>query len=95
MSEVKWTPGHWTYEPEDYAPEYVRGPAGQLIAHVIGDSAGTQANAYLIAAAPDLYEALQELLHIYTSEAIPFPHEEELALDLARAALARAKGATP
>ena len=53
----KHTPGPWTYEEEAYSMERVFGPKG-IIAQVIGDSAETCANAYLIAAAPDLLAAL-------------------------------------
>jgi len=44
------TPGPWTYEEEDYAPERVRFPNGQH-ATVNGDSAETCATAAYIAAA--------------------------------------------
>ena len=37
------------------------GKPGPVVADVIGDSAETDANAYLIAAAPDLLEALQSI----------------------------------
>src|ERR1700692_4229086 len=51
MNTPKHTPGPWTFESEDYSINKVRAP-GCIIAQVIGDSAETEANAHLIAAAP-------------------------------------------
>lgn len=47
-----------------------------------------EANAYLIAAAPDLLEALQNLLKVHEGEG----GTEHHAGDMARAAIAKAKG---
>ena len=47
-------PGPYSYEEEDYTGEMVRGTDGQLIAHVIGDSAETQYRAMLIARSVNL-----------------------------------------
>ena len=55
------TPGPWTYEPEDYSIDRVRSRNG-LVAEVVGDSAEAQANAKLIALAPDLIEGCKSLL---------------------------------
>jgi hypothetical protein len=68
--EKKHTPGPWTYEEEAYHSERVFGPKG-LIAQVVGDSAETCANAFLIAAAPDLMAALLSVkvwLHVFACD---------------------------
>ena len=59
MSEAKFTPGPWTEkhirtDTHGIAWENIRGGDGCLFAEVCGE-----ANAHLIAAAPDLYEALE------------------------------------
>ena len=51
-------------------------------------SPSCEANAYLIAAAPDLLEALQNLLKVHEGEGGTQNH----AGDIARAAIAKAKG---
>lgn len=56
------TPGPWTYEEEEYAPERVRFPDGQF-ATVNGDSAETCETAAFIAAAnPQTILALLDAL---------------------------------
>ena len=60
MSESKHTPGPWSYLPRHIAesePE-VRAPAGWLICCTAGDE-----DARLIAAAPELLEALKAMVH--------------------------------
>lgn len=54
--ESKWTKGPWQFVPWHIAegPSEVRAPEGWLICTTSGD-----ANARLIASAPDLYEALR------------------------------------
>ena len=64
--ETKWTPGKWTVAPPWSGFSEIRGPNGELI---FGLAAGgekerqpdevCEANAALIGAAPDLYEALE------------------------------------
>ena len=74
------TPGPWTVDNQ-----YIHGPDGIRFLAVAGDGAG-QANARLIAAAPDLYAALENIIE----------HRERMGLgsdhvyDAARAALAKA-----
>lgn len=66
----KHTPGPWiACDNNGYSiwrvtsPEYRAESASRTIAEVVGDSAETEANARLIAAAPEMYEALRHLAH--------------------------------
>jgi len=68
MSEAKFTPGPWEWDGDvwdyDYAEEapWLIGKDNQIILKGEIDCAN-KANAHLIAAAPDLYEAIKELLY--------------------------------
>ena len=79
-TQAKHTPGPWTVDNQ-----YIHGPDGIRFLAVAGDGAG-QANARLIASAPDLYAALENIIE----------HRERMGLgsdhvyDAARAALAKA-----
>lgn len=65
MSETKWTPGPWVMIEQDRS---IMSPNGLQIAHTMSkpgcgmqwDKEELEANAHLIAAAPDLYAALNE-----------------------------------
>jgi len=102
MTQAKYTPGPWAlqYEPTSTAGVRVRFDirsatriaiaSGQSQEH-LGEDVGVQeveciANARLIAAAPELLEALQETLGY-------FPAEFRSQLEKARAAIAKATGA--
>lgn len=93
MSETKFTPGPWALRDRDVMVD--RGH-WQIVENVqagspaLGGSA--EANGLLIAAAPELYEALDALLG--ATEVLPgYEHEIFTAeLDAARAALAKARG---
>jgi hypothetical protein len=85
MSEKKWTPGPWAD-----IQGYVTCRGGYNVATV--KSHGTyegKANANLIAAAPDLYEALESLI-----DAMQHPETDFLCdeIGIARSALAKARG---
>lgn len=63
MSEVDYTPGPWEADDNEgfgvwkiYGARDVHG-GGRTLAEVHGDSGETDANAHLIAAAPDLLDA--------------------------------------
>lgn len=56
MSEKKWTPGPWTLDTSEKWPQVYANET------VISSSTERIEDAHLIAAAPDLYEALEELL---------------------------------
>lgn len=88
MSAPKFTPGSWRVESDRQGCDCVVGPRG-----VVADTIGMEANAHLIAAAPDLYAALQALMPVLddlTTLDEPFPAED--AVIAARAALAKADG---
>ena len=106
---TKHTPGPWRYQPgRDSRPPYViRGSEGGFV--VVGMTADRQeADAALIAAAPELLEALEKraqadaaYAQLALSDVDPDPHErllqqiedaEDAAKDAARAAIAKAKG---
>jgi hypothetical protein len=70
MSERKWTPGPWPIDKTGDGKRIivgvglVDGPCGYDLAEIYADDCDpveAHANAHLIAAAPDLYEALEEL----------------------------------
>ncbi len=98
MSENNWTPGPWKYR--DGKEKYAKGSQwhygflicstdGEQIAQTSGRYDGTdEPNARLIAAAPELYEALKNMLDKYgCGTALKCPD-----CDQARAALAKAEG---
>lgn len=61
MSAAQFTPGPWNVGRQRKIYAGVETPIAQSIA-VDGDYPAAKANAHLIAAAPDLYEALKRLL---------------------------------
>lgn len=88
--ETKWTPGPWQVIDTVSDDLYVVIPRGenfQSIARVFHNAQkvdeARQANANLIAAAPDLYKALEELANAYVGEK---------GWEDAYAALAKARG---
>lgn len=105
----QWIPGPWRVEPRPFN----RGNRIFIIAshgdHPNGFVAAVEsypfqwhreANAHLIAAAPDLYEALQTMLKRYvdlagSGDCGNWNPEEEAQVIAARAALAKARGETP
>lgn len=83
--ETKFTPGHWTWLPAtEVADDIIAAGTSLVAAGIITSSA----NAHLIAAAPELYEALGKLLDRYV-QAIG---NEGIECYVARAALAKARG---
>jgi hypothetical protein len=62
VADAKHTPGPWEADNgEGYSIWSIYGRTS-LIAQAIGDSAETDANAHLIAAAPELLDALKEAI---------------------------------
>ena len=113
MSETKFTPGPWVFEnktPEEL-PHIMAGewPVCTAEYHSYSDFSGVQINneadANLIAAAPDLYAALEKALPVLVQHleepwrgVMPFePEASKMRADLeqvaaVRAALAKARG---
>lgn len=96
MSEKKHTPGEWFTHREGHSTVYVECRIGggliQAVAACRPNAAGREqqeANARLIAAAPELLEALQGILSC-VSVRIDDPRIEKF--DAARAAIAKATG---
>lgn len=93
MNETKWTPGPWEWEGRDEPFSYtIFAKAGPLnvcpaIAHGLG-------NARLIAAAPDLYAALERALALSKPR---LQHEADCSCSYHEgcAALAKARGDQP
>jgi hypothetical protein len=84
VSGAEFTPGPWSSMADDEGNRaIVAGPAGLLVTFAFPVGPATDANAYLIAASPDLYEALGAL-----AEACEHEHLRRIA----HAALAKAEG---
>ena len=108
MSEPRWTPGPWSpphYSQDDVpcnCPSvFAHGP---IVASVTFDEGGTlgwqypsaesaKANGHLIAASPDLYEALQLMVYRFEThlEGKPVRDADEV-LSAANLALRKARG---
>ncbi|AOZ65350.1 hypothetical protein [Klebsiella pneumoniae] len=100
MAQFKGTPGPWEIKPEEVDRPYIRIRGTQLggrfkVANVLSpdydgvhhrEADETRANARLIAAAPELLEALQLMLD---SQVLPVWHQS-----IARAAINKATGET-
>lgn len=93
MTGAKHTPGPWSYDT---------GPALSGRYHVVNDANGDmvcecyegadsdrEANAHLIASAPDMRKALDDLVNSFEK------HRPKAYRDAARAAIAKARGETP
>jgi hypothetical protein len=80
MNDTKFTPGPWhTWYEEMEISIYDQN--SDLICGPIKQCPEQEANAHLIAAAPDMYKALEEI-----------EHSDELASHIAKDALAKARG---
>lgn len=100
MSERKWTPGPWLFHQPWAGFSKITGPSGELI---FGIAAGADherqssdvcdANARLIAAAPELYAALEAITDQLERIGDTRPHKDGQFIDDARAALKKAQGA--
>lgn len=105
MSEAKHTPGPWFTHREGFSTIYVEARiCGGLLQEIAAcgptaeGSAQQEANARLIAAAPELLGALQALDEAYCRAGTPLTREERAEdrrrLITARAAIAKATGGT-
>ena len=97
------TPGPWTARKDDYSKHMINitGPngAGDSVCRVKGYAAyreEAKANAFLMAAAPDLLEALVYQTEVLDAHNQCKPHSLGMAnaVEKARAAIAKAKGET-
>ena len=97
MTEAKWTKGPWATRRGHSVVE-IRTTAGLEIAQTAGGhywqnfTDEALANARLIAAAPELYEALELALMAWDHDGEPNAIGYEHAMELARAALRNARG---
>ena len=88
MSEPAWTPGPWrAIRARVLMPRY-----NVAIADCDKPGLPGAANARLIAAAPELFVALTQLVAEFNKRATVFPASTEEAIEVAHAALARARG---
>lgn len=100
MSETKFTPGPWVVDPK-YSRD-IQAPDGLDVAtcclSILNRKATTEeesiANAALIAAAPDMYEALEMAILEYGKPGGPWnvPTEPGTWIDKAKAAIVKARG---
>lgn len=93
MSIHKHTPGPWL--ARKVAGTFLPGQIGWAIDYneeqeQVVDYVYKEADARLIAAAPDLLDALENVIESWGLGLLP--HEDSEALDQARAAIAKAKG---
>ena len=87
-----YTPGPWV-QARVAGSTFIRGegtPHGPKVA-TVADTDDVRANARLIAAAPELYEALRALVRVQDAQRIG-PLEKGEAWKAARAALAKVEG---
>ena len=101
MNGAKFTPGPWTFDWEDDNRTWaiVKSPTGKIVANVntesgpdiaplVSDKMPAQANAQLIASAPDLLDAAQTALECLEGGGFGKAYAE----DVLRAAIRKAEG---
>lgn len=101
MSAAPHSPAPWSVDPADRSPARLLDSKGECLAHVYLTEERTRrrtpahvANAHVIAAAPALLEACRRALFILESPAFPASLTNGGgALDVIRAAIAKAEGA--
>ena len=95
MSELKHTPGPWSVQDGDRVFGYSTGkPYSHCLHEGIGYKTEREANARLIAAAPDLLTALQDIVDAYQKHFDAMPVAWQTYDNIARAAIAKATGET-
>jgi len=98
--DAKYTPGPWTWA-EDYRGLYGLEPNNPVLEYYAyeglwfdGSTPNQEANARLIAAAPDLLEALRDMVAVATADNWDrMSTGRQIVLESARAAIAKAEGA--
>ena len=100
MIEKKWTPGPWRVTERDGNDICIVSDCGAIAKAIRGQESPEKprANALLIAAAPDLYDALYDCVHTLerirrNSSTLSLRHEHPAVL-AGQAALAKATGGT-
>lgn len=92
VETVKSTPGPWTAEKNGGKGAWIKGANGEWSAMACGtDDENADANARLIAAAPDLLEALKVMIDITVGDI----YSLDPAITAARKAIAKAEGRHP
>lgn len=104
MADTKFTPGPWVHgKPDMFGDFTIQGPKEKLaVASVCngearkfsGDWDEHEANAHLIAAAPSLYEALEDLWTWVKNWDVEFLDDDEFDRSFYETALAKARGET-
>lgn len=96
---VQHTPGPWKAYPIEmnhglpYTPVAANTLLAKVYSEAFGDYEQSEANARLVAAAPDLLEALRRVVNDWVApDGLPFEDGEMPALDAARAAISKATG---
>jgi len=103
MSQAKHTPGPWEwdgrvwqYDEQEEAPWLVQAPWHDIKSKAVLSGSircNTEANARLIAAAPDLLDALRSMLVQFNFNTITgIVHDESAVIVKAREAVAKATG---
>jgi hypothetical protein len=100
MTQNKFTPGPWQYwtgslsrSPGIYGPRVPNKDRNWIADIRVGDPKVQEANAQLIAAAPEMYEALEWLLPIAETYLRLAPnHPDNAKVESARFALRKARG---
>jgi hypothetical protein len=108
VGDGKWTPGPWRFERTDNGVHesdleaaaihgsIVGGPRGMILARVWADGGHPAEDAAMLAAATDLYAALESVLVMAEKWAnYAEGGDKNRKIVAARSALARARGETP
>jgi hypothetical protein len=93
MAKTKHTPGPWQLWGDEFDEEIdiIRDGQGARMDRTVATVRAcreVKANAHLIAAAPDLLDALQELVPLIAAE---YPYQADVWLAKSRAAIKKAK----
>lgn len=91
MSDTKFTPGPWCARFKRARYE-ITGTGGELMIQLHGAQNNAEQNANLIAAAPDLYAALEAMLQQFDADECHNSAADIEAILMAKAALAKARG---
>lgn len=94
MSGGKHTPGPWEISRFEHGQAAIRSDEGYICTAYMASNGKAKANAHLIAAAPELYEALKSLLWRYRElvNNVGPGDDEYKTIQTAQTALRRARG---